>query len=91
MKTRGRNKASGGREATTGRAESKKRGEGSQEKERGGGTKKASRGGETTERESRETDKGKRGTAETKKRQTMPSIRKQIDRRWSYRCREKIG
>ena len=59
---------------TTGKAESKKRGEGSREKETGGGTEKASGGRETTERRSGETDEGRGGTAETKRgRQHLPS------------------
>ena len=48
-KTRGRSKAPRGRGATTGGAESEKRGEGSRKEETGGGTAEASRGGETTE------------------------------------------
>jgi len=49
MKTRGRGKAPRGRGATTGRAESKKRGEGGREEETGGGTAETSGGGEATE------------------------------------------
>jgi len=49
----------GGRGATTGRAESKKRGKGGREKERGGG--------EMSKRGSKETDEGREGTAETKR------------------------
>jgi len=67
MKGRGRGKAPGGKGATTGGAESKKRDEGSREKKTGGETEEASGGRETTERESKETDKGSGGTAETKR------------------------
>jgi len=67
MKTRSRGKAPGGREATTGGAESKKRGEGGREKETEEGTEEVSRGRETTKRGSEKTDKGRGGTVETKR------------------------
>jgi len=64
MKTGSRGKTPGGREATTGRAESKKRGEGGREKKTGGRTEEASRGGRGMEESKRERD--------TKKRERMP-------------------
>ena len=70
----GKGKALGGRGATTGRAESKKRGKGGREKETEGGTEEASREREMTERGSRETDEGRERTAETKRgRRHLPS------------------
>jgi len=69
-----RGKAPGGRGATTGGAESEKRGEGGREEEIGGGIAEASGGGETTERGSGETDEGRGGTTEAKKGgQRLPS------------------
>jgi len=67
MKTRSRDKAPGGRGATTGGVESKKRGEGSREKEIGGGTEKASGERETINRGNRETDESKGEMVETKR------------------------
>jgi len=61
MKGRGRGKAPGGREATMGRAESKKRGEGGREKATGGRTEEASRGGRGAEESGRGRDTEKRG------------------------------
>jgi len=52
---------------TTGRVESKKRGEGSREKETGEGIEKAGQGRETTERGDGETDESRGGTAETER------------------------
>jgi len=66
-KTRDRSKAPRGRGAITGKAESKKRGEGGREKEIGEGTVEASRGGETSERRSGEEIKGRGGSMEAKK------------------------
>ena len=63
MKGRGRSKAPGGRGATTGGAESKKRVEGSREKERGGGTEKMSGRGRSVEENGRGRDTEKRGRA----------------------------
>jgi len=62
MKGRGRGKALEGRGATTGRAESKKRGEGGREKERGG-TEKTSGRGRSAEENGRGRDTEKRGRA----------------------------
>jgi len=61
MKTGSRGKTLGGREITTGRAESKKRGEGSREKKTGGRTKEVSGGGRGAEESRRERDMEKRG------------------------------
>jgi len=67
MKTRGRGKTPRGRGATTGGAESEKRGEGGRKEETGEGIAEASRGGETTEGGSGETNEGRGGTTEAKR------------------------
>ena len=67
IKRGGRDKALGGRGETTGRVQSKKRGEGSWEKETREGSEKASRGEETAKEESREIDKDRARTTKAKR------------------------
>jgi len=64
MKTGGRGKAPRKRRATTGGAESKKRGKGGREEKTEGGTEKVSRGGEITKGRSGEANEGKGRTME---------------------------
>ena len=86
-KTGGRDKTLGGRGATIGRAESKKRGEGGREKETGGGTEKTSGRGRRAEESRRERD--------TEKRRRMPErsgtlIRGGLRRRYGTTMAQKL-